>query len=58
MAFGASTAYFLKFTENKNLAQNNQWFIFKKTSEWNSKKGGGFKYFLFPPLPGEGSHFD
>ena len=20
--------------------------------------GGGFKYFLFPPLPGEDSHFD
>ena len=30
----------------------------RETAEAKSKLGGGFKYFLFPPLPGEDSHFD
>ena len=30
----------------------------EKVMKENSKLGGGFKYFLFSPLPGEDSQFD
>ena len=30
----------------------------KKNPQRQQKLGGGFKYFLFSSLPGEGSHFD